>query len=437
MQTGLPVPGSLLRRCAPSLLGIALFVLAVATYLAHFTHAFAFLMDAMGGYYKDMPFMDIQTELAAMECFRRGIDVYVTNPCEVIGRVHNYSPIWLLGSYLHLDTRATFAVGMGLDLAFLASLALLPPVRTWRGTLVVVAATLSNSTVLAVELANADVLIFTLLLLAGLAALRAAPMRSVAYPLIVSAALLKYYPVVAMVIALRERPARCLLAVTFAVLCLLLFAWLDWTDIMRALHLLPAEQDLYMIGARSLPYGLQSLAPGIYARLPLSAGALQGVLGVVAVSLAILMARSRELAVAFARLTEAERLFLLLGGVVMVGCFFAGQSYRYRAVFLLFTLPAMTTLWFARCGRLTTRLFAITSVCVVFVMWGYYLVAPVRVVAEMLPGPRVVGALVKTLFWLGRELVWWWVISVLLGAILLIVARSETVRRVRGFGARD
>lgn len=437
MHTGLPDPGSLLRRCTPSLLGIALFVLVVAAYVGHFTHAYAVLMEAMGGYFKDLPFTDLQSELGAMECFRRGIDVYVIDPCDALGRVFNYPPIWLLGSHLPIDSSATFGVGVGLDLAFLASIALLPPVRTWGGVVVIVAATLSNSTVLAVELANADVLVFVLLLLVGLAALRASPMRFVAYPLIVAAALLKFYPVVAMVITLRERPVACVLAVVFAVLCLGVYAWLDWTDIMRTLHMLPIEQDFYMLGARSLPYGLQSLAPGIYARLPLSSGALEGVLAVVAVGLAILMARSRELAATFALLTEAERLFLLLGGVVMVGCFFAGQSYRYRAVFLLFTLPAMTTLWFTRDSRFTTRLFAITNVCVVFVMWGYYLVTPVRLVADMLPGPRVVGALIKTSYWIGRELVWWWVISVLLGAVLLIVVQSETMRRVRGFGARD
>jgi hypothetical protein len=161
------------------------------------------------------------------------------------------------------------------------------------------------------------------------------------------------------------------------------------------------------------------------------------ILGFAAVVLAVLMARSGELAGAFAQLTEAERIFLLIGGVVMVGCFFAGQSFRYRSVFLLFALPAMTALWFGRYGRLTTRLFAITSVCVVFVMWGYYLARPVGVVAAMLPGPSMVGALIKTAFWIGRDLAWWWVISVLLAATLLIVARSETVRRVAEYRGSD
>jgi hypothetical protein len=231
-----------------------------------------------------------------------------------------------------------------------------------------------------------------------------------------------------MVIALRERPVRAMVIGFAALGSLVLFVWLEWTDVMRALHMLPDELDFYMIGARTLPYGLQNLYPTVYAKLPLPSGALQAILGIVAVGLAIAIARSRELAGAVGRLTEAERVFLLLGGIVMVGCFFAGQSFRYRAVFLLFVLPATTALWFGRYGWFTTRLFAITSICIVFVMWGYYLARPVLLLADMLPGPGAVGALFKATFWLGRELAWWWVITVLLAGVLIVVMRSEVVQ---------
>jgi hypothetical protein len=431
MISELSMPGRLSRRCVPALLGIALFAVAAAIYLAGFTGAYALLMDALGGYHKDLPFMDLQSDLAGMECYRRGIDVYVTNPCDVLGRIYNYSPVWLLGGYLGLGTNVMFVAGIGVDLVFLASLALLPPARTWRATIVVVAATLSNSVVLAVELANADVIMFVLLLLAGLAALRPSAIRFVAYPLIVSAAMLKFYPVVGMIVALRERPGRAIVIALVALLCLLLFAGVGWTDIMRALHMLPDELDFYMIGARSLPYGLQNLYPAVYARLPLSSGALQAIFGVIAVGVSIAIARRPEVVGAVGRLTEAERVFLLLGGIVMVGCFFAGQSFRYRAVFLLFVLPATTALWFGRYGRFTTRLFAITGICVVFVMWGYYLARPVLLLADMLPGPGAVGALIKATFWLGRELAWWWVITVLLAGVLVVVMRSEVVQACR------
>ncbi len=41
---------------------------------------------------------------------------------------------------------------------------------------------------------------------------------------------------------------------------------------------------------------------------------------------------------------EAERVFLTIGAALMVGCFLAGQSVSYRAIHLLFVLPALLTL---------------------------------------------------------------------------------------------
>ncbi len=54
MITEPPMPGRLPRRWVPSLLGIALFAVAAALYQGGFTHAFAMLMDALGGYHKDL-----------------------------------------------------------------------------------------------------------------------------------------------------------------------------------------------------------------------------------------------------------------------------------------------------------------------------------------------------------------------------------------------
>jgi hypothetical protein len=255
----------------------------------------------------------------------------------------------------------------------------------------------------------------------------------VAYPLIVAAALLKFYPAVSMVIALRERPARFLLALLFAALCFALFIYIDGAEIVRAVRLVPSGKYLYMFGASVLPYGLRTLYPRAYSMLPLSPMALQALLSILAVLLAVSIARRRALVRAIAQLSEPERIFLLIGSAILVGCFFAGQSFRYRAVFFLFVLPAMTTLWFSQQDAFVARLFAISSSSIVFLMWGYYLVRPVERVAAALPDsslldPLVTGAFWLGAFWLGRELVWWWVISVLLAAILIVVAHCEIVR---------
>ena len=40
------------------------------------------------------PFLDTHAVLAAAECGRQGIEVYLSNPCDVLGRPHVYSPLW-------------------------------------------------------------------------------------------------------------------------------------------------------------------------------------------------------------------------------------------------------------------------------------------------------------------------------------------------------
>src|SRR5271169_4466887 len=39
------------------------------------------------------PFLDIHAVLAAVQCQRAGIDVYLYNPCDALGRLHVYSPL--------------------------------------------------------------------------------------------------------------------------------------------------------------------------------------------------------------------------------------------------------------------------------------------------------------------------------------------------------
>jgi hypothetical protein len=416
--------------------GFALFAVAGGLYVGGYMDAYNHLVHVLGGYSGDAPFSDLDTTLSWMECYRQGVDVFVSNPCDVLGRIMVYSPIWLLGSYLHLNTSWTPVVGVALDLVFLGSLVLLPPARTWRGTLVIVAATVSNAVVFAVELANADVLMFVLLVLAGLAALRPMPVRLVAYPLIVMAALLKYYPVAALIIALRERPGWLVLVTVFSVLSLGAFVYVDAADILRALRFMPGGDDLYMFGARSLPYGLLRLFPRFYSVLSITPGMLEAIVCGITVILAAGLATRRDLVNAMARLSEAERMFLLLGSVVLVACFFTGQSYRYRAVFFLCVLPAITTLWTEQRNRLVTLLFGVTTVSVVFLMWGYYLARLVGPIVAMLPGAAPMGAGLAAAFWLGREMIWWWVVGVMLAALLVVMAESGIGRDFTALWAR-
>lgn len=41
------------------------------------------------------PFIDLHGVLSSVVCYQFGVDVYHANPCDVLGRVYNYSPLIL------------------------------------------------------------------------------------------------------------------------------------------------------------------------------------------------------------------------------------------------------------------------------------------------------------------------------------------------------
>jgi hypothetical protein len=92
------------------------------------------------------PFLDTHAVLAAAECARQGIEVYLSNPCDALGRPHAYSPVWLAIVPGALGVRATGWVGASLDLLFLLSLAAVLRPRTAKELLILGLAAVSPAT---------------------------------------------------------------------------------------------------------------------------------------------------------------------------------------------------------------------------------------------------------------------------------------------------
>lgn len=110
------------------------------------------------------PFLDIHAVLAAAECYRLGINVYLINPCDALGRVHVYSPLWLRIVPRFLDTSDTTVVGLSLGLLFITSLMAVCRHATRLEALPNALTFLSPMTVYAVERANNDLVVFLLIL---------------------------------------------------------------------------------------------------------------------------------------------------------------------------------------------------------------------------------------------------------------------------------
>src|SRR3974377_2042006 len=100
------------------------------------------------------PMLQTHAVLAATECGRQGVDIYLFIACDALGRPHVYSPLWLVNVPGFWGVQATNWVGLSLDVLFILSLPVVLRPRTFRDILLPGLAALSPMTVYALERAN-------------------------------------------------------------------------------------------------------------------------------------------------------------------------------------------------------------------------------------------------------------------------------------------
>ncbi|GEM_PF-616437 len=398
-------------------------------YLTYFEILRLFAFEPFGA-----PFLDIHGVLSAAECHRLGIDVYAINPCDLLWRVHAYSPLWLRLVPAWLGTRDTPELGLVLDLAFIYSLSFLcRPTRI--GEVVALALTaLSPMTVYALERANNDLLIFLLILCGcGLLQLRRA-FRFAGYFLFLFAGLLKYYPLILLVLVLRER-RRDAIALAFAALVILGLAVLGFSaEIGPALADIPKQS--YFAGpfaAVNLPLGFAQLltAPRCCAsvdHLPAAAGALLCALAVMVVAR---IGRSLRVLGAGVNWHGFEADCLAVGALLLTGCFFAGQNVEYRGIYFVLVMPGLVDLRRRTVDPRLRGFLAMTMVGVLIVAWAEVL----RRIAYFGLAPWLSHAVwirASFLCWFGRELLWWWLIAGLAALALAYLRQLPLVAAAAG-----
>jgi hypothetical protein len=374
------------------------------------------------------PFLDISGWLAAWECARQGIDVISFDPCDLLYRGYGSSPLWLAAAGVPLGVGNTTAVGWGLDLAFIMSLSLLPPARRPLELTLVLVATISTMVVFALERANADILLFTLALAAVFLAEGRLAARLLGYCVALLAALLKYYPIMLLIMVFRERITVFLIAALIMAGSLAIFWTENNREIMRGLPTISSGRyDSDLFAAKNLPVliGLMvenAAAPSRFAEVGWAfTGGLYG--GLVGAALAICrrLLRFAALRAAIAELPDSERVLTVIGSAVIAGCFFAGQSTGYRGIFLLLVMPGLLAL--SRSAVRGLRALCLGSaVVIVLLMWGECL-------RQALDGGFG--------FWLLRELGWWWSISVMLALVADFLWESPVLQAASAWLGRQ
>jgi hypothetical protein len=381
------------------------------------------------------PFVDISGSLAAWECARQGVDVILSDPCDVLHRGYNYSPLWMAASAIPLGVKDTTAIGWGLGAIFLLSLSLLPPPRRSLELVLMLGATFSTMVVFALERANPDILLFMLALGTGLSAEYKLSMRMLGYAVALLAALLKYYPIMALILVFGERKSIFVTIVLIVAGTIAVF-WAQYhAEIVRGLpNIASGRFDTDLFAAKNLPFMVGMVFKYLAEPSTLAApvgnimtGGLYAALVAACVTFCRRMLRFGEMRATITSLPCRERILLVIGSAVIVGCFFGGQSIGYRGVFFLLVMPGLLAI--SRSSSRDIRNLSLgTSVVIVLLMWGEcFRLAIDRGIDDSGRSAFLLGN-DKILFWLIRELGWWWTVSIMLGVLTDFFSKSPIVR---------
>lgn len=400
----------------PAFAATILFVLMVALYASGAKDLYNGILRGWGIDPFSFPFLDTDTVLSAIRCLRKGVDVFVANPCDYLGRVYDYSPLWLTLAAFPMTLGWLQPIGFGIDVAFLVTLLLLPAGRTQRDVAIIAFGVVSSATAFAVERGNNDLVIFILAAGAATLACRSATVRIVGYMLALLAGLLKYYPLALMALATRERPARFFAITAGSIALVTLFIAIEGHDLARALKLIPTGSYFWdMFGSITVAGGLTQLIGW-----PMQIGmVLHGMMILAVIVIGVWLGRRETIAADVARLSERERTFLLAGVLLTFGCFFTAQNIGYRAVHLLLLLPAMVALHRTACRRLYGWGVAATLGLLWSQGWRHALLVAVAPLGERTQN------IAMLMGWIVREGLWWWLITLLAGLVVALLFQSE------------
>jgi hypothetical protein len=193
-----------------------------------------------------------------------------------------------------------------------------------------------------------------------------------------------------------------------------------------------------MWGARNIPTGLPIVvraalhAAGAPARTIEMTGSpwlppiLALILLTATLTMALHIARRPDFRVSLAGLPDRTCRFLLTGGILIVGCFFAGQNINYRGIFLLPILPGMLALTQVAPSRALRHMFTLATASILCVLWEMTVRQTVANLFGVPPDSLPVYAV-----WVVKELTWWWLVTMLIAILIRFAAGSPAWHDLR------
>lgn len=351
-------------------------------------------------------FFDTRNLTAALECRRLGFDPLVESPCDPWGRPLNYPRVWLALRWLGLNQSHTTALGLLFVALFLGSIfVLVGRISLGKGILIAVAVC-SPSVMFAIERANMDIVVFTLLVLAVLAWRTRTRWGETVSPFVVLlGATAKIYPVFGLPAYLFVRRRGAAVAAIVCAAIFLAYALITIGDIQAIARVAP-QGDYHSFGARILPAAIyHRFVPDRWQGGDLTKQ-LVAVVPVLVAAPFVWFRGRRRLAEPDQDADSSTRLAFYLGSLIFLGTFAIGNNFDYRLVFMLLTLPQLFDWVTDEAGDPRRWLAAITIAIVLILLW--------------------IGALSEPLE-LTDEVVTWATVGLLLALLAASVPRLRTV----------
>jgi hypothetical protein len=341
-------------------------------------------------------FFDTRNLTAALECRRLGFDPLVESPCDPWGRPLNYPRVWLVLRWLGLNQSHTVPLALFFIALFLFSIfVLVGRVSVGRGMLISVAVC-SPSVMFAVERANMDIVVFTVLVLGVVVWRFRERWGGIASPLLVLlAATAKIYPVFGLPAYLFVRRREAAITALVCSAAFAVYALVTIGDIEAIARIAP-QGEYHSFGARILPAAIYhefvpdrwqggDITKQLVAVIPLMIG---GAL--------LWLAGRRRLPEPDETHDSPTRLAFYLGSMIFLGTFAVGNNFDYRLVFMILMLPQLFE-WAGEAPRDPRGGLAATTIAVVlFLLWIGALSEPLALTDEVVTWAAV-GSLLALL----------------------------------------
>ena len=339
-------------------------------------------------------FADLHAILSARECHARGVDVFNSNPCDVMGRIHVYGSIWL--GFKGWNVNAPLWLwGATVNAVFMISAVGIIKPSSITELFISCLILFSPAVTLAIERANNDIVIFVLVLIsAALLSSQHLIHRVFAVLTIYLAALLKIYPSILFgttLIAIKTTRKEFALILAASLLLITWWFTVYANEILLLQGIVPKPLDHYVTGAKALFTYIGRPFPEV---LSISFPGFLVIFFAVVIACAIWLVYLLNKKNFSASISKTNYILFVFGFSILLFTYAINTNYDYRWIFFIFLVPLLFEIKkSAQATGLGVKLVWLCLICAFVIIW-----------TEALRATRLFGVYhINTYFSFGRS----------------------------------